>query len=72
MPTQNTGGGQTRPSRRAEEHEDVEESTQSGSDVRERHEKLSDDIDSLLDEIDETLEENSEEFVKGFVQKGGQ
>ena len=30
------------------------------------------DIDKLLDEIDEVLEENAEEFVRGFVQKGGQ
>lgn len=31
-----------------------------------------DDIDSVLDEIDSVLETNSEEFVRGFVQKGGQ
>lgn len=31
-----------------------------------------DDLDSLLDEIDGVLESNAEEFVKGFVQKGGQ
>jgi ubiquitin-like protein Pup len=30
------------------------------------------DVDALLDEIDEVLESNAEEFVKGFVQKGGQ
>lgn len=30
------------------------------------------EIDDLLDEIDEVLESNSEEFVRGFVQKGGQ
>lgn len=30
------------------------------------------DIDSVLDEIDGVLEANAEEFVKGFVQKGGQ
>jgi len=30
------------------------------------------DIDDLLDEIDEVLEENAEEFVKNYVQKGGQ
>lgn len=28
--------------------------------------------DELLDEIDALLEENAEEFVKGYVQKGGQ
>jgi len=25
-----------------------------------------------LDEIDDVLEENAEEFVRGFVQKGGE
>lgn len=30
------------------------------------------DIDDLLAEIDGVLEENAEDFVKGFVQKGGQ
>ena len=30
------------------------------------------DIDAILDDIDEALETNAEEFVKGFVQKGGQ
>ena len=30
------------------------------------------DIDAMLDEIDDVLETNAEEFVKGFVQKGGQ
>ena len=40
--------------------------------VRERQEKLSDDVDAILDEIDEVLEENAEEFVRSYVQKGGQ
>ncbi|WP_237189091.1 ubiquitin-like protein Pup [Rothia nasimurium] len=30
------------------------------------------EIDDLLAEIDGVLEENAEDFVKGFVQKGGQ
>ncbi|GAB3497422.1 ubiquitin-like protein Pup [Flexivirga lutea] len=34
--------------------------------------ELDDDVDSVLDEIDGVLESNSEEFVRGFVQKGGQ
>jgi prokaryotic ubiquitin-like protein Pup len=29
-------------------------------------------VDDLLDEIDDVLEENAEEFVKNYVQKGGQ
>ncbi len=35
-------------------------------------EGLTDDIDNVLDEIDGVLESNAEEFVRGFVQKGGQ
>ncbi|MGB0910869.1 MAG: ubiquitin-like protein Pup [Nitrospirales bacterium] len=35
-------------------------------------EKLKEDIDDLVDEIDQVLEENAEEFVKNYVQKGGQ
>jgi ubiquitin-like protein Pup len=33
---------------------------------------LLDDVDGLLDEIDAVLEVNAEEFVRGYVQKGGQ
>lgn len=29
-------------------------------------------IEDILDEIDDVLEENAEQFVNGFVQKGGQ
>ncbi len=35
-------------------------------------ERLKKDLDDLLDEIDEVLESNAEEFVKNYVQKGGQ
>ena len=38
----------------------------------ERGEKLKAELDDLLDEIDEVLEDNAEEFVKSYVQKGGQ
>lgn len=30
------------------------------------------DVEDLLDEIDEVLETNAEEFVRSYVQKGGQ
>ncbi|HET9998114.1 MAG TPA: ubiquitin-like protein Pup [Nocardioides sp.] len=42
------------------------------TDVAERKEALDDDIDAILDEIDEVLESNAEDFVKSFIQKGGQ
>lgn len=35
-------------------------------------EKLKSDMDDLLDEIDEVLETNAEDFVKSYIQKGGQ
>ena len=38
----------------------------------EKGEELKAELDDLLDEIDEVLEVNAEEFVKGYIQKGGQ
>ena len=35
-------------------------------------EKLKAELDELLDEIDEVLEDNAEDFVRAYVQKGGQ
>jgi ubiquitin-like protein Pup len=40
--------------------------------VTEAGEKLKAELDDLLDEIDEVLETNAEDFVKSYVQKGGQ
>ena len=48
--------------------EEVAIEADSGVDARE----LSSDLDGLLDEIDQVLESNAEEFVKSYVQKGGQ
>ena len=74
MPTKDSGGGQEKAAKRSEE---VEEVTASGTaaetgDVQDRVGKLTDDVDDLLDEIDDVLESNAEEFVRGYVQKGGQ
>lgn len=40
--------------------------------VVEKGKQMKEDIDKLLDEIDSVLEENAEEFVKNYVQKGGE
>jgi ubiquitin-like protein Pup len=40
--------------------------------IAERRAAMDSDVDAILDEIDGVLEENAEEFVKSFVQKGGQ
>ncbi|MGF6888418.1 ubiquitin-like protein Pup [Nocardia sp. GAS34] len=59
--TKRTGGG------------DEDEGDASGDGAgQERREKLAADTDDLLDEIDDVLEENAEDFVRAYVQKGGQ
>ncbi len=68
----NDSGGQQRATRRRGEADEASVDEEVQSDVQERHEKLSDDVDALLDDIDEVLEENAEEFVRGYIQKGGQ
>ena len=68
MPTHETG--QNRPQKQTEQTEEVEASA--ASDIAERHEKLTEDVDAILDEIDDVLESNAEDFVRAFVQKGGQ
>ena len=35
-------------------------------------EKIKGELDDLLDEIDEVLESNAEDFVRSYVQKGGE
>ncbi len=40
--------------------------------IAKKGEELKEEMDSLLDEIDAVLEENAEEFVKNYVQRGGQ
>ena len=61
---------QKQPRRSTESEEVTEEVTE--TDVAERKEVLDDDVDAILDEIDEVLEVNAEDFVRSFVQKGGQ
>ena len=53
------------PTKSDEVVEDVPATSESG-------EKIKGELDDLLDEIDEVLESNAEEFVKSYVQKGGQ
>jgi ubiquitin-like protein Pup len=49
-----------------------EEQVTEAPSTSEAGEKLKADIDDLLDEIDEVLESNAEDFVRSYVQKGGQ
>ncbi len=50
----------------------TEEAVEDAPPASARGEKLKADLDDLLDEIDEVLEDNAEEFVRNYVQKGGQ
>lgn len=61
---------QKRTPRRGEGAPPAEEGGQSTA--VQRGERLKEEIDELLDEIDEVLEENAEEFVKSYVQRGGE
>ena len=56
--------------RRVERADEVEETAPTVSDSAPT--ELDADVDAILDEIDSVLEENAEDFVKSFVQKGGQ
>ena len=58
------------PSRHAED-EQVEE-VATGGEAAETGERLKAELDDLLDEIDDVLETNAEDFVKSYVQKGGE
>lgn len=53
------------PQRRDAEVEEAPASTEAG-------EKIKAELDELLDEIDDVLETNAEDFVKSYIQKGGQ
>jgi ubiquitin-like protein Pup len=41
-------------------------------DIKGKGEDLKDEMDNLIEEIDAVLEENAEEFVKAYVQRGGE
>ncbi len=69
MPTRDTGEQQHRS---RQDDEVVEEAVAPESNLAERKDALDADIDAILEDIDEVLETNAEEFVRGFVQKGGQ
>ena len=65
------GGQQHKSKGKSAQEEDSVETTDVDA-VAERKEKLDDDVDAILDEIDEVLESNAEDFVRSFVQKGGE
>ena len=53
------------PSNREQSVEEAPPASERGSDIKAQ-------LDDLLDEIDEVLETNAEDFVKSYIQKGGE
>ena len=70
MPTHDSG--QSRPQRQHDRgRRDRGQHADASSDVAERHEKLTEDVDAILDEIDDVLETNAEEFVRSSCRRAG-
>ena len=65
-------GGQSQSSKGKQDQEVEDVTTEANPEASERVAEITEDVDDLLDEIDSVLEENAEEFVRGYVQKGGQ
>jgi ubiquitin-like protein Pup len=67
------GGQQHKQPKKSSDTEEVD-AAEVGRDesVAERKEQLDEDIDAILDDIDDVLETNAEDFVKSFIQKGGE
>ncbi len=66
--------GQTQKKKGGGEGEGTEAGKADGGQkkIAKRGEELKEEMDGLIDEIDEVLEENAEEFVKNYVQRGGE
>jgi len=43
-----------------------------GQKMKKKGDELKEEMDDLVEEIDDLLEENAEEFVKNYVQRGGE
>jgi prokaryotic ubiquitin-like protein Pup len=48
------------------------DSDRASAELAKKGKKLAADAEKILDEIDAVLEENAEEFVKNYVQRGGE
>ena len=68
----NAGQSRQQQNRREQQHGEVSEAgaVQSRPDAQAAQE--ADALDAVLDDIETSLQDNAEEYVKSFVQKGGQ
>ncbi len=58
--------------REAEAQEAARQADAASKAAAEKGDDIKNELDELLDEIDGVLEVNAEEFVKSYIQKGGQ
>jgi ubiquitin-like protein Pup len=58
--------------KKGDDGEEAGEQGDGATKLAKKGEALKEDMDALVDEIDEVLEENAEEFVKNYVQRGGE
>lgn len=66
----NRGRGAGQEERR--QQTEVARDKRAEEDAKAAADEIVDELDDILDDIDEVLEENAEEFLKGYVQKGGE
>lgn len=50
----------------------TDEQPTEATEVAKKDEELAAQTDDILDEIDDVLETNAEDFVKNYIQKGGE
>lgn len=62
----------TRKQRNAPQRDSTPKTETDEKSDAQKTDRLKAELDGLLDEIDEVLETNAEDFVKSYVQKGGQ
>ena len=53
-------------------HAEEATETASNSKVAEKGHELRKKMDEVVDELDDVLEENAEQFIRNFVQRGGE
>jgi ubiquitin-like protein Pup len=63
---------ETKSRPRTHEHVSSPSDSKSNEQNKQKAKDLAQEMDEILEEIDSVLEQNAEEFVQGYVQKGGQ
>ncbi|KFI63339.1 ubiquitin-like protein Pup [Bifidobacterium cuniculi] len=63
---------QERPSMQGMHHEPTQDQEQLRMQAADEARDSVDDLDDILDDLSAVLETNAEDYVRGFVQKGGQ